>query len=97
MTNQAEFVEAIADDTTIEVAADIYLSSQIVIYGITGLIINGNGFKIDAGASYSDRRGCIGIAGGSQVTMSQLTVTGGYAVSEGRERTYLGSLCVVYC
>ena len=97
VTTQAEFVAAIADDTTIELAADIYLSSQIDIDGITGLVINGNGFKIDAGASSSDQRRCIYIDGGSQVTMNQLTVTGGYVVSEGRERTYLGSLCVVYC
>ena len=97
VTTQAEFVAAIADDTTIELAADIYLSSQIDIDGITGLVINGNGFKIDAGASSSDQRRCMYIDGGSQVTMNQLTVTGGYLVSEGRERTYLGSLCVVYC
>ena len=97
VTNQAEFVAAIADDTTIELAADIYLSSQIDIDGITGLVINGNGFKIDAGASSSNRRRCMYIDGGSQVTMNQLTVTGGYVVSEGREKTYLGSLCVVYC
>ena len=97
VTTQAEFVAAIADDTTIELAADIYLSSQIDIDGITGLVINGNGFKIDAGASSSDQRRCMYIDGGSQVTMNQLTVTGGYVVSEGRERTYLGSLCVVYC
>ena len=96
-TTQAEFVAAIADDTTIELAADIYLSSQIDIDGITGLVINGNGFKIDAGASSSDQRRCMYIDGGSQVTMNQLTVTGGYVVSEGRERTYLGSLCIVYC
>ena len=97
VTTQAEFVAAIADDTTIELAADIYLSSQINIDGITGLVINGNGFKIDARASSSDRRRCMYIDGGSQVTMNKLTVTGGYVVSEGRERTYLGSLCVVYC
>ena len=97
VTTQAEFVAAIADDTTIELAADIYLSSQIDIDGITGLVINGNGFKIDANASSSDPRRCMYIDGGSQVTMNQLTVSGGYVVSEGRERTYLSSLCVVYC
>ena len=97
MATQAEFEAGIASDTTMEVTADIYLSSQIEIDGITGLVINGNGFKIDAGASSSDQRRCMYIDGGSQVTMNQLTVTGGYVVSEGRERTYLRSLCVVYC
>ena len=55
VTTQAEFVAVIADDTTIELAADIYLSSQINIDGITGLVINGNGFKIDAAPTSSDR------------------------------------------
>ena len=82
MTTQEELQAAIADDTTIELAADIYLSSQIDIDGITGLVINGNGFKIDAGASSSDQRRCMYIDGGSQVTMNQLSVTGGYIVSE---------------
>ena len=97
VTTQAEFVAAIADDTTIELAADIYLSSTIIIRGITGIVINGNGFKIDAGADYYNQRRCMYIDGGSQVTMNQLTVTGGYIVSERRKRSYFGSLWVVYC
>ena len=51
VTTQEELQAAIADDTTIEVAADIYLSSEIDIDGITGLVINGNGYKIDGQGS----------------------------------------------
>ena len=81
VTTQEEFEAAVASDTTIEVAADIYLSSEIDIDGITGLVINGNGFKID-GQGYVTS--CMWIEGGSEVTMNQLTVTNGYVVSDPR-------------
>ena len=80
MATQAEFEAGIASDTTMEVTADIDLSSQIEIDGITGLVINGNGYKIDGQGSVR----CMMIEGGSEVTINELTVTNGYDVSDPR-------------
>jgi hypothetical protein len=61
---------------TINLAADINLTSMIMITNINGLVINGNGFKIDGQSIVR----CFSIAGAStNVTMNSLTISNGLA------------------
>jgi hypothetical protein len=71
---------AIASGATIDIAADLLLTSSIAISGITDLVINGNGFKVDGQGSVR----CFIIDGASAVTISDLIITNGYVRAHGR-------------
>ncbi len=68
---EAELTASFSDDATIFFGNNILLTSQIVIKGVTGLTINGNGFQIDGQGQV---RG-MNISAGSEVFFKNLTIT----------------------
>ena len=86
VSTQSDLIAALANGNTINLSNDIYLTSSgsvasektgIIIRGITGLIINGNGFKLDGQNSVR----CLYIGDQSDVSFTNLNVTGGFVVS----------------
>jgi hypothetical protein len=73
VTTQAELVAALANSVTIVFAADILLTSEVSIDGLTGLVINGKGFKIDGNNAVR----CFRIDIGTEVAFANLTITRG--------------------
>ena len=81
VSTQAEFVVALVSGNTIELNADIHLNGTSIginITGITGLTINGNGFKVDG----NNAVGCFLVQGNSEVAFNNITITRGFAVSD---------------
>ena len=87
VSTQSALNAALASGTTIELAANINLTttvdssyggSGVYISGKTGLVIDGMGvYKVDGQGS----RRCFYIDGGSEVALQGLTITNGYVVS----------------
>ena len=78
VTTEAGLKANIVDDATISIGANIYLTSAVNVSGITGLYIEGNGFRIDA--QKKDR--CFYITSRSKVTLKNMTITNGYTVMQ---------------
>ena len=75
VSNADDLQNAISNDVTITLAADIFLSSTINIEA-TGLVIDGMGsYKIDGQGAHR----CLFINNGSDVTLKDILVTNGYA------------------
>jgi len=74
VSTEAGLHAAIVAGNTVELAADIDLSAPISIDGITGLVIDGNGHKIDG----QGRVRCFYINNGAEVKINKLKVTGGF-------------------
>ena len=51
VSTQAQLTSALVTGNTVDLAADIYLSSTITITGLTSLVINGHGYKVDGQSS----------------------------------------------
>lgn len=77
VTNEAGLTAALANGATIELAADILLTSTVTIDGLTNLVIDGKGFKIDG----NNTVGCVAISNGATVALMDLTITRGSTVS----------------
>ena len=84
VTTETELQNAIANDATIELGGNIMLtpvgggSSAITISGVTGLVINGNGYTIAFASLDSGNGRCFLINNNSEVTMNDLTISNGY-------------------
>ena len=77
VSTEAQLRAAIGSDVTIEITADIYLTSTISIYNKNNLVINGNGHKVD-GQGVAQ---CFYISGSTSVVeVNDLTITNGYDV-----------------
>jgi hypothetical protein len=74
---ESGLTNALASSTTIELAANITLDSTVTINGLIKLVIDGKGLNIDGG----DTVQCFDISGGASMTLMDLTITRGYAVS----------------
>jgi hypothetical protein len=78
VSTQAELTAALANNARIELGADILLTSEVTINGLTGVVIDGKGFKIDGNNSVR----CFNIQNGAEVALTHLTITRGSAVSQ---------------
>ncbi len=67
---EAELTAAIGNGNTVDVTEDIYLTATIFIYSVTGLTINGNGFKVDGQGEVR----CFSLQN-SDVALTGLTIT----------------------
>ena len=75
--NEEELKANIADDTTIDLAANINLTSSVKIVNTVGLLIEGNGFKVDGQHNGS----CFAIHSGSKnIIFRNLTIMNGNTV-----------------
>lgn len=88
VSTQSELIAAIATGNTINLSNDIYLTSSgivanantaIIIRGVTGLILNGNGFKL--GGENSVR--CLYVGDESEVSFLNLYITGQFQKANG--------------
>ena len=84
VTTETQLKNAIANDATIELGGNIVLTpvggenSAITISGVTGLVINGNGYTIGFASSDEGNGKCFRIESNSEVTMNDLTISNGY-------------------
>jgi hypothetical protein len=76
VTTEADLKTNIVDDATISIGADILLTSIVNVNNVTGLLIEGNSFKIDG----QEKGNCFYITSGSIVILRNMTITNGYAV-----------------
>jgi 5-keto 4-deoxyuronate isomerase len=74
VSDEASFNAALASDVTIDVTANISVTSVITIGGLTGVNIDGNNYAVDGHGSVQ----CFYIDGGTEVTFSSLVITRGY-------------------
>ena len=83
VSTEAELNSAIVDDATVSLQNDITLTGFVRINGITGLVIQGNGFTVGyATQATSGYYRCFIIYSSSEVTMEYITMKNGYAVSQ---------------
>jgi hypothetical protein len=80
VSDEAAFNTALANSAEIEVWAHITLTATITISGLTGVVINGNGFKVDGNNAVR----CFKIQGGAEVSFFNLTITKGYVSGDVR-------------
>ena len=75
VTTLNEFTTALSrNNVEIELAADIILTTNIGIRGLTGVVINGNNFKVDGNNAVQ----CFLIANGAEVSFNDLAITNCY-------------------
>jgi len=90
VTTQDELQEAIMPNRTIELGADIYLTSTIVIINepdrvLVGLVIDGMGvYSVDGGGSVR----CFYVSGDVDMTLQNLIITSGYVSSSSFSASY---------
>eukprot|EP00615_Pteridomonas_danica_P016988 CAMPEP_0114377208 /NCGR_PEP_ID=MMETSP0102-20121206/857_1 /TAXON_ID=38822 ORGANISM="Pteridomonas danica, Strain PT" /NCGR_SAMPLE_ID=MMETSP0102 /ASSEMBLY_ACC=CAM_ASM_000212 /LENGTH=412 /DNA_ID=CAMNT_0001531735 /DNA_START=302 /DNA_END=1536 /DNA_ORIENTATION=+ len=90
VTTQDELQEAIMPNRTIELGADIYLTSTIVIINepdrvLVGLVIDGKGvYSVDGGGSVR----CFYVSGDVDMTLQNLIITSGYVSSSSFSASY---------
>ena len=70
---ETELKTYIADGGTISIGADIFLTSTVKLNGVTDLVINGNGYKIDG----QNLVLCFIISSGSSVELNELIISNG--------------------
>lgn len=77
VSTQSELTAALASGNTISLSNTIKLfDSGISIQGLTGVTIDGNGFKLDGQETVR----CLSVGAQSEVTLINLIVAGGYTV-----------------
>ena len=76
VSSEQELNSSLADNVTISIEADIYLTFTVEINTIAGLVIEGNGFKIDGQQNIS----CMKIAN-SSIALNNLTIINGINVT----------------
>lgn len=67
---------SIADDTTISIGADIYITGAVDIQNVISLLIEGRGFKIDGQRKVA----CFYIGSARNITLNNLTIANGFTV-----------------
>jgi len=76
VSDEEELKAHITDDTIVSIEANINLTSAVEISNVIGLVILGNGFKIDG----QQKGSCFLIESGSSAILSNMTITHGHAV-----------------
>lgn len=95
VSTEAELVAGIASAATLDLVADIYLTSTVKIASVTGLVINGHGFKVDG----QNNVRCFSIVGHSgdptEVTFNNLAIAHGSCnVAKGQSCDFGGGFLV---
>lgn len=77
VSDENAFKNALDTDAEIELAVDIVLSATVTISGLTGVVINGRGFKVDGNSAVR----CFNIST-AEVLFSNLTIADGQLVRD---------------
>jgi len=77
VSDETAFNNALGTDSEIEMAADIVLAATVTISGLTGVVINGRGFKVDGNSTVR----CFYISS-AEVFFSNLTIADGQLVRD---------------
>lgn len=77
--NEAALNTALANNAEIELFTDITLTATVTISGLTGLVINGRGYKVDGNNAVI----CFSVLTDAEVSFIELTITNGYTDSTG--------------
>ena len=84
VTNEAQLTAALANNATIELGANILITSKVTIGVLTGVFIDGKGFEIDGNNAVQ----CFLIYGAAEVTLKDLIITRGSSGVSWRVKRY---------